>query len=126
MVEGVYVEGLQAVVRDLQRLGATVEDLKEVFGDIAADAAETVADEAPVKSGALRGSVRGNRAKNKAVVAAGYAARVPYAGPINYGWPARNIPADGFMQRADAIIAPRALDKLDTELDRLIDRLGLS
>lgn len=121
---GFRVEGLSSVVRGLQDLGVEVEDLKDAFAAIAAQAAQVAASAAPSESGALRGSLRGNRAKGKAVVTAGRSA-VPYAGPINYGWPTRNIEGAGFMQTADEAMGPRALALLEAEINQQIRAKGL-
>lgn len=122
--EGVRVEGLNALTRDLQKLGANLDDLKEVFGGVAREGATLASSFAPKKSGRLAGDVRGNRAKNKAVITAGRAS-VRYAGPINYGWPARNITGALFMQKADAELSPRAVDMLESGIDKIINQLGL-
>lgn len=121
---GVRVQGLTQLVRDLQLLGVDVDDLKDTMSAIADKGARYAATFAPVRTGHLRDTIRGNRAKAKAVVTAGRA-RVPYAGPINYGWPARNIAASGFMQKADAKIQPEALAMLDQGIDAAITRRGL-
>lgn len=118
------VDGLNALVRDLQKLGVEVDDLKDVFQPIAQMAAKSAASFAPVQTGNLRDTIRGNRAKNKAVVTAGRA-RVPYAGPINYGWAARNIQPALFLQKADEVMGPKAVEMLEEGIDKLIDRLGL-
>lgn len=124
LVGGVRVEGLNRLVRDLQALGLDVEDLKEIFSEIANEGARLASTFAPKRTGALAASVRGNRSKNKAVVAAGRA-RVPYAGPINYGWPRRNIAASLFMQRADEVMRTRAVEMLDDGVKRKIRERGL-
>lgn len=116
---GFRVEGLNQVVRALQQTGVDVEDLKDAFSKIASEGARIAAAEAPHKSGRLSGDVRGNRAKSKAVVTAGRKS-VPYAGPINYGWPARGIQAAGFMQAADQQMQPRAVQLLEDEINRKI------
>lgn len=120
----VQVQGLAKLTRQLQEMGADVNDLKDVMASIAAEGARVAAGLAPHRTGRLAASVRGNRAKSKAVVAAGRAS-VRYAGPINYGWPARRIRANGFMQRADAVMGPRATQMLDEGVRDLIDRKGL-
>lgn len=124
MASGVRVEGLNKTVRALQGFGVEVQDLKDVFAEIAAEGARLASSFAPVRSGRLAGTVRGNKAKNKAVVIAGRA-RVPYAGAQNYGWPKRNIKPVMFMQRADAALAPRAVEMLEAGLDRAIGKAGL-
>lgn len=121
---GFHVVGLNEVVRDLQKMGVEVDDLKDAFAKIADEAAQTAASFAPRKSGRLAGDIRGNRAKSKAVVTAGRAS-VPYAGPINYGWPSRNIAPAGFMQRADQAMQTRALDLLEDEINQKIREKGL-
>lgn len=121
---GFEVEGLNAMVRDYQALGVELEDLKDAFADIASEGARIAAGYAPVASGALAGSLRGNRAKNKAVVTAGRA-RIPYAGAINYGWPARGIAAAGFMQKADEELGPKSLEMLDKNINAITRRKGM-
>lgn len=122
---GFKVEGLSAVVRNLQALGLEVDDLKDAFSTIAAEGAGAAARFAPKRSGRLAGDIRGNRAKSKAVVTAGRKS-VPYAGPINYGWPARNITGAGFMQAADEEMQPKALQMLEDEINRQIRKKGLN
>jgi len=121
---GVRVEGLNKTVRALQGVGVEVADLKTAFAAIAAEGARLAAGYAPHRSGTLSGTIRGNKAKNKAVVIAGKA-RVPYAGAINYGWPKRNIRPSLYMQRADAELAPKAVKMLESGLDDAIRKAGL-
>lgn len=123
--EGFKVEGLTRVTRALKDLGLEVDDLKNAFSKISSLAAEKAAGHAPKKSGRLAASVRGNRAQSKAVVTAGRAA-VPYAGPINYGWPARGISASGFMQKTDEEMRPRAVQLLEDEINAAARRKGLT
>jgi len=123
---GFKVEGLPKVVRDLQSLGLEVDDLKDAFSEIAREGAQIAAGFAPHRSGALAGSIRGNKAKSKAVVTAGRGRAVPYAGAINYGWPRRGIAPQGFMQKADAAMRPRALSELESAINRKIKERGLA
>lgn len=122
---GFRVEGLSQVVRALSAMGAEVDDLKNAFSAIAAEGARRAASHAPRRSGRLSGDVRGNRAKSKAVVAAGRAS-VPYAGAQNYGWPSRGIKASGFMQKADQEMQPLAIQMLELEINNQIRKKNLS
>lgn len=122
---GFRVEGLTSVVRALQAMGLDVEDLKDAFSEIASEGARAAASFAPVRTGRLASNIRGNRAKSKAVVAAGRAS-VPYAGPINYGWATRGIAPSGFMQAADRAMQPRAIQTLEDEVNRKIRERGLA
>lgn len=115
----VQIEGLNQKIKALQELGVELDDIKDVFAEIAKDGAEVASSFVPVKSGDLQDTIRGNRAKNKAVITAGRA-RVPYAGAINYGWPARNIAPAMFLQKADEVMADKAPQMLQEGIDRLI------
>lgn len=123
---GFRVEGLSKLGRDLQALGLDVDDLKDGFSKIAAEGAKLAAGFAPKRSGRLAATIRGNRAKSKAVVMAGRGRGVPYAGAINYGWPRRGIAPAGFMQQADAAMRPRALQELESAINDSIRRRGLA
>ncbi|MCM0618777.1 hypothetical protein [Nocardioides bruguierae] len=116
---GFRVEGLRDVVRGLQQMGLDVDDLKDAFAKLAAKGSEVASQLAPRRSGRLAGDVRGNRAKSKAVITAGRAT-VPYAGPINYGWPKRGIEPSLFMQRADEQMQPTAVQLLEDEINTKI------
>lgn len=119
------VEGLNALIRQLEQVGGDVEDVKDVMASIADKGARLAAGFAPKRTGALAATIRGNRAKSRAVVTAGRG-RDSYAGVVNFGWPKRNIPANGFMQRADNALQPIALRDLDRGLERAIRRRGLA
>lgn len=122
----VQIYGLNRVTRGLVQVGVDVDDLKDAFADVARMGARTAARFVPSGgAGRLAGDIRGNRAKSKAVVTAGRA-RVPYAGPINYGWPKRNIQPSKFMQKADRAVAPYAYRRLQLGIDRTISRRGLT
>jgi hypothetical protein len=119
---GVRITGLNEVLRDFQDFGVSIDDLKAAFARIADKGAQSAARHAPVKSGALRASIRGSRAKNAARIRAGTAVKVPYAGAINYGWRKRNIKPQLFMQAADREVSPTAWQEVENELNHLIGR----
>ncbi|HET6874651.1 MAG TPA: hypothetical protein VFH70_07725 [Acidimicrobiales bacterium] len=118
------VTGLREALKAMQEVGAEVEDLKEVMGDIASTAADVMRPFIPKRSGALANTARGNRAKGKAVVTVGRA-RVGYAGPINYGWRARNIAPADFTGKTDRVMETRAAEMLETGLTKIITEKGL-
>lgn len=120
----IQVSGLNKLILDLKLLGIEVSDMKQVFGEISTKAARYAEEFAPKRSGALAQSIRPSKAKNYAAVRAGTKA-VPYAGPINYGWPRRNITASHFMQRASDRIEPEVVPMLKHSIDRLIAQKGL-
>jgi len=119
------VDGIPQLQRALRGLAGDIEDLDDAFTRIADLAARTASSAAPRRTGRLAGTVRGIASKNKATVTAG-SATVGYAGPINYGWPRRNIRATHFMQRADPVINARAVGLLEADIDTAIRRRGLT
>jgi len=117
------VEGLDALVRTLNRAAVDISDLK----DANRAAGETVASEASVRAprgrtGKLAASVRAARQARRARVMVG-SARVPYAGPIHWGWPARGIAAQPFAATAAQATEPRwraaYLDAVQRALDKV-------
>lgn len=125
MATGTRVDGLKQMLADLRKLGLDVDDFKDSFAAVASRGASLAASLVKSESGRLAGTVRGNRAKNKAVVSAGRAS-VKYAGVQNYGWPRRNIKAQGFMQKADEQLAGNLPVLLEQELQDKIQRRGLA
>lgn len=118
-----YVTGLREAVRDLEKLGVDLDDLKDAFAAIASQGAEEAARFVRSRSGRLAASVRGNRAKGRAVITAGRAT-VRYAGPVNYGWKRRHIRGQGFLQKADAVIGPEAVTLLERGIGKAIEKRG--
>ena len=121
---GVRIEGLRETVRALEKVGVEVDDLKDAFAPISQEGARVAAGFVQSRSGRLAGTLRGNRAKSKAVITAGRSS-VPYAGAQNYGWQRRNITAQGFMQKADEVMEPRSRRLLENAINDAIRRSGL-
>lgn len=122
---GVRIEGLREMTRAMERAGVEVEELKDVMGGIADEATRVMTPFIPRKSGALRASARGNRAKGKAVVTVGKA-RTPYAAAIQWGWAKHNIKPAGFVERTDNVMDVRAVQMLEDGWDDIAQRHGLA
>lgn len=125
MATGVHIQGLREITRAMERAGVEVEDLKEVMGEIAAEATQVMQPLIPSRTGRLRATARGNRAKGAATVTIG-TARVPYAAAIQYGWPARNITPAHFVEKTDARMETRAVQLLEEGWGRIAERYGLA
>ena len=97
---GVYeVRGAKELRRSLKQAGEDLADLKQVnkrVGDLVIGAARP---RVPIRSGALAASLRPAAAAAKVTIRAG-SARVPYAGPIHWGWPGHHISANPFLSDA--------------------------
>lgn len=78
----VRITGLKEVVRSLEKYGAATEELRKPFDNIGKRVVTKAQGIVPVRSGALRDTIRASRSKNKSVVRAG-TARVDYARNID-------------------------------------------
>lgn len=118
----VRIEGLSQLKRQLKTMTGDVSDLKAANSAVAAFVASAAASRAPRRSGALAGSVRGNRAVGRAQVRGG-GARVPYAGPIHWGWPSRGIEAQPFISTAAQQTESTWLPIYQADITRAVDKV---
>ena len=81
--------------KNLSMLDDDFEDLKELHLDLAEMVAERAASLAPVRTGRLRQTIRASGTKTGGRVRAGFK-RVPYAGPVHFGWATRPDAAKGW------------------------------
>lgn len=121
---GIEVEGGPQLQRAFKKLGDRADDLKGLHGDIGEMVADTAESLVPVESGELQESISSSSRKTGATVLAGRRS-VPYAGPIHFGWRARNIEPQPFLydaldDRRDDIVR-RYNDGID-DLVRRFDR----
>lgn len=122
---GTYIQGLREITRGLERAGVDVEEMKDVMAEIATKATNVMQPFIPQRTGALRASARGNRAKGKALVTIGKA-RTPYAAAIQWGWPARHIKPAGFVGKTDAAMETIAPQMLEAGWAKIAERNGLT
>lgn len=116
----ISVEGVEELKRDLLALGLDVED-PPTMEDVARLGVRLASEFAPKRTGRLARSIRPEHTKGRAAAST----RLIYAGPINYGWPARRIRASEFMQRADPPWAIGAARLMETGINESINRRGL-
>jgi hypothetical protein len=95
----IKVEGARELRKALGRMEDGLSDLTALHREIAERVASDARERAPSLSGKLRGSIKGKGYKTRAAVTAG-SKLVPYAGPIHFGWPARNIKPQPFLYDA--------------------------
>jgi len=120
---GVEVKGLRRVVREVERLGVEVSDLKQVFTRIGARALNTANAGTPVRTGALKASNKQSKRKNSVYLYSGNA-KANYAIYPHYG--TINQPAQLYLQAAVKKDGPWAVQELDREMKRLINKVGLN
>lgn len=118
----VQVDGSKELRKTMKRAGEDFADLKavhEAAGQIVVDAARGLA---PVVSGALAGSIRASRLANGVSVKVG-GNRIPYANPIHWGWPKRNIAGVPFLSDAATQTEPIWLALYEAEMERIIEKI---
>lgn len=97
MAGQVTVQGAARLRATMRAAGRDLAELKaanQAVSDYVAGLAES---RAPRRTGTLAGTLRGTKAAGRARVLAGRAS-VPYAGPIHWGWEARNIEPNPWIQ----------------------------
>lgn len=121
----VEVVGLDDVIRDLKQLDRVT---KSEIKDVHKAAAEPVKREAmtlvPKRSGALASTLRTAGLQSGGRVRAGLG-RVPYAGPIHFGWPARNIRPQPFLYDALDDRRRQVVDVYEVRVNEWIRRADL-
>jgi hypothetical protein len=119
---GLRVEGARNLLRTLKRAGIEINDLRVAHGAASQVVAEKARVNAPKVTGRLAASVRGSGTKAAALTRAGNAS-VPYAGPIHWGWPARNIQAQPFLADAAEETQQVWLPIYEEALDRVLAQI---
>lgn len=99
MVTEVRLEGGRKFRSTLKQAGIKLDDLKAVHAMAAAIAAEASASLAPVRTGRLRRTIRSSGTTTAGIIRAGNNTRIPYAGPIHWGWFRRNIKPQPFISQ---------------------------
>ena len=116
------IEGLNKLLRALEELDDAAKDnLKDIGFKVGEFVAQQAREEVPVLSGALRGTIRPAKTARGAKIRSG-SARVPYAGPIHFGWRSRNIRPNQFLYRAVDKNVDRALDMYLEEVYKIWNR----
>lgn len=120
----VDIEGMRELRRALKDIEGGVADLKSTHKAAAEVVEKRALDLVPRRTGSLAGTLRSTGQARTGVVRAGFA-RVPYAGPIHFGWPRRNISPQPFLYDA---LDDRRTEVVDVYIDRLqalINKHGL-
>jgi hypothetical protein len=115
---GTRITGLRETVRDLERLGVDVADLKEAFLDISRDVVSEGQSRVRVRTGRLKSTIRPMKSKSKAVVKAGNSTSVNYGHPQDAETKFLTGPAN--ENQGDRVAT------LDKHLERLIRQRNLN
>lgn len=118
----VTVDGARELRRQLKAAGDDLTDLKEANKAAAQIVELSSVALAPVATGALMQSIRSSGTKTAGVVRAGRAS-LPYAGPIHWGWPKRNIKAQPFMLNAAHQTEPQWIEAYTDLVDKALQKV---
>ena len=99
MAQSVKATGVKELRRELRRMGDDLEDLKALNLDVATLVSDRAKDLVPRRTGNLADTIRPAGTKTAGRVRAGFK-RVPYAGPVHFGWSARRIQPQPFLYDA--------------------------
>jgi len=119
----VRIQGLNAVVRKLNRAGADAGEMRDLMHSVGSIVVRSA--QPPVRTGITAGTIRAGRGKTKAVVRAG-GARAPGAGVTHYGWPARGIHPQPFLTDALRAQHQQIFSALERGIDDLLRRNNLT
>lgn len=116
------VDGARELRRQLKAAGDDLSDLKAANKEAAQIVELSSVALAPVTTGALMSSIRSSGTKTAGIVRAGRAS-LPYAGPIHWGWPKRNIKAQPFMLDAAHQSEPRWVEAYSELVDKALTKV---
>jgi hypothetical protein len=117
---GIRVEGGAKLRRALRDADASMADLKALHSRIGALVAASASGRVPRASGALAGTIRASGTASTTTVRAGYAS-IPYAGVVEWGWPARNIGAQPYLTTAASDTEPQWLGVYTGGIQGILD-----
>lgn len=119
----VEVKGAKELRKQLKAAGDDLADLKATHKKIAQIVEFDALQLAPVVTGGLVGSIRASGTQTAAIVRAGRKS-VPYAGPIHWGWPTRNITAQPFLIDAQEAKYEDWMSEYTQLVDKALDKIA--
>lgn len=122
MADVLKVKGAKQLRKSMKTAGIDMQELKDAHRLVATTVATRGRTQAPVKTGALARSVRPGATVRAAIIRAGYK-RIPYAGPIHWGWPKRNIPAQPWLYAAAVDSEPAWVQVYTDAVDEILDTI---
>ena len=125
MAEAITITGVKEVIDTLNKLNKDIESNIELNKELSTTLSQKASAMAPVLTGALASSVKGNPSAEKAQIMAGSAA-VPYAGVIEYGWPDRNIDAQPYLNPAVNDNMGYIIEKYNDSIQKAIQKYDLN
>lgn len=124
---GLRLEGGRQLRRTMKQAGDDMQDMKAIHRDAAGIVQGRASSWAPRVTGRLAGTLRTGATKTAAIVRGGNnrktAAGVPYAGPIHWGWRARNITPNPFLSYSAQATEPTWVNLYFDAVNDAIDQI---
>jgi hypothetical protein len=121
----ISITGVKEVLDSLKKLGRDLESNLELNKELSTTLSQKASALAPRLTGALASSVVGNPSAEKAQILAGSTA-VPYAGVIEYGWPAKNREARPYLNPAVNNNMGYIIEKYNDSIEKAIQKYNLN
>jgi hypothetical protein len=122
----VKVEGGARLRRTLKQADDGIDDLKAAHELVARIIIGAAQGTVPRRSGALASSMRPAKQQRRAIIMAGGGRgkdKVRYAGPIHWGWPARNITPQPWIIEAGQRSQAQWVDAYAREIDKILSKV---
>ena len=119
----VTVTGARELRKSMKKAELSLKDMTAIHKHIATVVATEAKRRAPVRTGALRKSVRPAATQTAAIVRVGSNKRVPYAMPIHWGWPSRNVKKNPFVSHAAQATEPIWTKYYLQEVDKILSKI---
>jgi phage gpG-like protein len=121
----ISIQGVKEVTDSLKRMARDLESNLDLNKELSTTLSQKASAMAPRLTGALASSVAGNPSAEKAQILAGSAA-VPYAGVIEYGWPAKNREAKPYLNPAVNDNMGYIIEKYNDSIQKAIKQYDLN
>ena len=121
----ISIQGVKEVKDSLDKMARSLESNLDLNKELSTTLAQKASALAPRLTGALASSVVGNPSAEKAQIMAGSAA-VPYAGVIEYGWPAKNREARPYLNPAVNDNIGYIVEKYNDSIKKAIQKYDLT
>lgn len=107
------VKGVERLVSTLHRAADEMASMDAANSKAAAMIASQARSRAPRRTGRLAGSISADRT--------GITASAPYAGPIHWGWPSRNIDPQPFAMNAARATEAQWIRFYEDDIQKALD-----
>ena len=121
----ISIQGIKEVTDSLNKMARDLESNIELNKELSTTLSQKASALAPKLTGALASSVVGNPSAEKAQIMAGSAA-VPYAGVIEYGWPAKNKEARPYLTPAVNNNIGYIIEKYNDSIQKAVQKYNLN